>query len=51
MKASLYELSVEFVESRGAIDSNDHEEVMRRHSLDGNPTLACLVALRAVKTD
>jgi len=49
MKAPLYSVKVSYVDPRGTTNSEEHDELMKKHRLDRHTASAYLIALRGLK--
>ena len=50
LKAPLYAINIEYVDSREMTHSEEHGKVMRRYGLDRHSASAYLIALRGIKS-
>jgi len=49
LKASLYDIKVEYVDPKGTTSSREHDEIMVKHRLDRHIASAYLIALKGLK--
>ena len=49
MKTPLYTINIEYIDPKGTTHSKEHDEIMRKYSLDKHTASAYLIALRGIK--